>query len=95
MNNKLLSAIAIGVCLSFGAAHAASQNPNSTHSQRAACAKKAGDRQGAERKAFIKQCMGANSAARHNKKKTCSAEAKTKKLKGAERKAFMKKCVNK
>jgi hypothetical protein len=58
---------------------------------------------GDERKAFMKECLGAKPAAaegaagmstQQNKMKTCNADAKTKALKGAERKTFMKECLS-
>ena len=64
---------------------------------------------GDERKAFMKQCLGATAGAnqagaspaasnkqlaQQEKMKTCNAEAKTKALKGDERKAFMKECLS-
>ena len=56
---------------------------------------------GAERKAFMKDCLSANSTAataapatQQGKMTTCNADAKTKALKGDERKAFMKSCLS-
>jgi uncharacterized membrane protein len=55
---------------------------------------------GAERKAFMKECLSAKKAeeksaktAQQDKKKTCNAEAKTQALKGKERKQFMSSCL--
>jgi hypothetical protein len=60
--NKLLTAIAVGTCLSFGVAHAAS-TATAQQSKMATCNKDAGDKKGAERKAFMKECLGAKPAA--------------------------------
>jgi len=58
---------------------------------------------GAERKAFMKQCLkkdgastpdAAAKAAKKEKKQACKSEAKTKALKGQERKDFMKSCMS-
>jgi psiF repeat. len=65
---------------------------------------------GAERKAFMKQCLSkaghaaamakghaaasAGKMAQRERMKTCNAQAKTDKLAGAKRKAFMKQCLS-
>lgn len=113
--NKLLSVIALGACLSFGAAHAqdkmtAPAEPmkaeTAQQSKMGACNTEAGDKKGAERKAYMKSCLSAKPMAaavateaspqktQQNKMKTCNADAKTKALKGAERKGFMKTCLS-
>jgi uncharacterized membrane protein len=55
---------------------------------------------GAERKAFMKECLSAKKTeeksaktAQQEKMKACNADAKTKALKGAERKQFMSGCL--
>jgi len=55
---------------------------------------------GAERKAFMKECLSAKKpagmaakATQQNKMKSCNADATTKGLKGAERKKFMSECL--
>jgi hypothetical protein len=59
------------------------------------------DLKGDERKAFMKDCLSAKSAAaeggktaQQNKMKTCNADAKTKDLKGDDRKKFMSECLS-
>lgn len=55
---------------------------------------------GAERKDFMKRCLGGQDEAsvqglnsQQRKMKTCSAEAKSKELKGSDRKQFMSSCL--
>jgi hypothetical protein len=101
--NKLLTAIAVGACLSFGVAHAAEPaHHNAQQTKMATCNKEAGDKKGDERKAFMKECLHHHDHAaakkpltpQQEKMKACHAEAKTKNLKGAPRKAFMKECLS-
>ena len=97
---KLLSAMAIGACLSFGAAHAADKAPTAQQSKMGTCNKDAGKKKGDERKAFMKTCLSAKPAAaaepvtQQGKMKSCNADTKAKTLKGDERKAFMKECLS-
>ena len=95
--NKLLSVIALGACLSFGAAHAANKGPTQQQNKMTACNKEAGDKKGDERKAFMKECLSAKHTATTNqreKMKACNADPKAKTLKGNARKAFMKECLS-
>jgi psiF repeat len=98
--NKLLSLIAMGACLSFGAAHAADKAPTAQQGKMATCNKDAGEKKGDERKAFMKDCLSAKPAAaaepmtQQGKMKSCNADTKAKTLKGDERKAFMKECLS-
>lgn len=63
------------------------------------CNKEAGDKKGDERKAFMKECLGAKPAEaaeakgtpQQEKMKACNKDATGKK--GPERKAFMKECL--
>ncbi len=73
--------------------------PTAQQTKMATCNKEAGDKKGDERKAFMKDCLSAKSAAaaasgtpQQQKMKACNAEAKGKK--GDERKAFMKECLS-
>jgi len=98
---KLLSAIAMGACLSFGAAHAADKAPTAQQSKMTTCNKDAADKKGDERKAFMKDCLSAKPAAaapakmtQQEKMKSCNADPKAKALKGDDRKAFMKTCLS-
>jgi hypothetical protein len=93
MMNKLFSAIALGACLSFGAAHAANKAPTAQNNRMTACNKEAGDAKGDERKAFMKKCLSTKRTASRERMKTCNADPKAKELKGDERKAFMKECL--
>ena len=83
--------------------------PTKQQTRIATCNAEAADKKGDERKAFMKQCLGATAGAnqagaspaasnkqlaQQEKMKTCNAEAKTKALKGDERKAFMKECLS-
>ena len=99
---KILSLIALGACLSFGAAQAQDKTampekvPTAQQGKMATCNKDAADKKGDERKAFMKTCLsaGGGKVAQQEKMKTCNADAKTKALKGDERKAFMKTCLS-
>ena len=97
MNNKLLAALAVGLCLSFGAAHAAEKHRSPQQHKQAVCQKEAKGKKGAERRAFMKECLGSHHIAHthphQSRSKPCNAEAKHKNLKGPERKAFMKECL--
>jgi len=104
--NKLLSALAIGLCLSFGAAHAADKplTPQQQKMKTCNADAKAKQLKGDERKAFMKECLSSKHTAdapapaaaptQREKMKTCNADAKAKNLKGAERKTFMKECLS-
>ena len=71
-----------------------------------ACNADAKGKKGDERKAFMKECLGAKPAGaqpaaaekkatpQQGKMKACNADAGEKKLKGDERKAFMKECLS-
>jgi hypothetical protein len=69
---------------------------NAQQERMKACNQEAGDKKGAERKAFMKQCLASKAAeaknAQQEKMKSCNAQAEGKK--GAERKAFMKQCLS-
>lgn len=60
---KLLTLLALGVSLSFGAAHAAdapaadAKAPTAQQSKMKTCNVDAGDKKGDERKAFMKECL--------------------------------------
>jgi len=100
---KLLSAVAVGVCLSFGIAHAADKAPTAQQEKMKTCNAdpKAKTLKGDERKAFMSQCLSAAPAAaatpmtQQEKMKACNADTKAKTLKGDERKAFMSECLSK
>ena len=92
---KLFSLLALGLSLSFGAAHAADA-PTTQQSKMGTCNKEAAGKKGDERKALMKECLSAKSAAaatQQSKMKTCNVEAKG--MKGDERKKFMSECLKK
>ena len=97
--NKLLTAIALGACLSFGAAHAADKPLSPQQQKQAACKKQAAGKKGAERRTFMQHCLGSDHSAiahthpHQGKTKTCNAQANSKALKGDARTAFMKQCL--
>ncbi len=91
---QFVTLLALGLSLSVGAAHAADAK-TAQQSKMGTCNKEAGDKKGDERKAFMKECLSAKSAAptQQEKMKSCNAEAKGKK--GDERKQFMSECLKK
>ncbi|MFO1264032.1 MAG: PsiF family protein [Rhodoferax sp.] len=91
---QFVTLLALGLSLSVGAAHAADAK-TAQQSKMGTCNKEAGDKKGDERKAFMKECLSAKSAAptQQEKMKACNAEAKGKK--GDERKQFMSECLKK
>ncbi|MBP6406926.1 MAG: phosphate starvation-inducible protein PsiF [Ramlibacter sp.] len=96
---KMLSLMALGLCLSMGVAHAADEKkPTAQQNKMTMCNKDAGDKKGDERKAFMKECLSAKPAApvtQQDKMKACNADEKAKTLKGDERKKFMSECLSK
>jgi hypothetical protein len=95
---KLFTLLALGLSLSFGAAHAADAPAVKTaqQSRMKTCNKDATGKAGDERKAFMKECLSAKSAApaaQQGKMKTCNVDAKG--MKGDERKKFMSECLKK
>ncbi len=91
-------ALVLALPMLFHSAFAATEQQN----KMATCNKEAGDKKGDERKAFMKECLSAKSAANADSKtassdpkakmKSCNAQAQGKK--GDERKAFMKECLS-
>jgi hypothetical protein len=94
--NKLLSVLAMGLCLSFGAAQAQDKPAaNKQQSKMATCNKDAGEKKGDERKKFMSECLSAKPAApmtQQDKMKACNKDATGKK--GDERKKFMSECLS-
>lgn len=90
---KLLSLVAIGVALSFGAAQAQEKANTPQQNRMATCNKEAAGKTGDERKAFMKNCLGAKKSTQQDRMKSCNAEAAGKK--GEERTAFMRECLKK
>jgi hypothetical protein len=92
---KFLPLLALGLSLSFGAAHAADA-PTAQQSKMGTCNKDAADKKGDERKAFMKECLSAKADAKQTqqeKMKSCNVDAKG--MKGDERKKFMSECLKK
>jgi hypothetical protein len=93
---KFLTLLALGLSLSFGAAHAEDAPAKTAQqSKMGTCNKDAGDKKGDERKAFMKECLSAKKASQQDKMKSCNKDAGEKTLKGDARKAFMKECLSK
>lgn len=95
---KLFTLLALGLSLSLGAAHAADAPAAKTaqQSKMTTCNKDASGKTGDERKAFMKECLSAKTAApetQQGKMKTCNVDAKG--MKGDERKKFMSECLKK
>ncbi len=83
MTNKLLSLIALGACLSFGAAHAQST-----------CDAQAADKKlnGAAKTSFVKKCEKDAQAAMAPACASKAIDKNGKALAGAAKTSFMKKC---
>ena len=99
----LLSLIALGASLSFGAAQAqpaapgtSERAPTAQQNKMTACNKDAAGKKGDERKAFMKECLSASAPrmTQQEKMKTCNVGASDKKLKGDDRKTYMKACLS-
>ena len=90
---RLLSLIAIGIALSFGATHAEDKPKTPQQGKMAMCNKEAGDKKGDERKKFMSECLGSKKETQQSKMGTCNKEAGDKK--GDERKKFMSECLKK
>ena len=99
--NKLLTLVALGLALSFGA-HAEDKAKTPQQTKMATCNKDATGKKGDERKAFMKTCLSAKAETpvaanaketQQTKMKTCNVDAADKK--GAERKKFMSECLKK
>jgi hypothetical protein len=98
MTKQLIAALALAFAAggTWAASHAAAAPAKSPQQEKmATCNKDAGDKKGDERKAFMKQCLGAKPAAasQQDKMKMCNKDAADKK--GDARKAFMKECLSK
>jgi hypothetical protein len=90
----LATTIALGLALSLGTAHAATEAQKAQQERMKACNKDAVGKKGDERKAFMKSCLAADKAtAQQDRMKACNKEAAGKK--GDERKAFMSDCLQK
>lgn len=90
---QLLTVLALGTMLSFGAAQAQEKAKTPQQEKMAMCNQQAEGKKGDERKAFMKTCLSAKPETQQTKMKTCNAAAGDKK--GDERKAFMSECLKK
>ena len=97
-----LLTLAAGLALSFAAAaqtaapataDAAAKPRTAQQEKMATCNTDATGKKGGERRAFMKECLGAAKATQQDKMKTCNADAKTQALKGDARKSFMSECL--
>ena len=91
---KLLSLLALGLVMSVGVAHAATDQPNKMKT----CNAEAKDKKGDERKAFMKECLSAKAdapaaAAAPAPSAACEKSAADKKLAGAAKASHIKKCM--
>jgi len=97
---KLLPLIA-ALCLACGVAQVQAKELTPQQQKMGACNKEAAGKKGAERKAFMKECLSAKHEVKQEAKpetqqekmKSCNKKATGKK--GDERKAFMKECLSK
>lgn len=101
--NQLISLVALGLALSMGVAHAAEEKAKTAQQTKMttcnADAKTKGLK-GDERKAFMKECLsaksaapGATAAAPAAASPACEKSAADKKLAGAAKKSYIKKCM--
>jgi hypothetical protein len=91
----LVSVALVAGTLSVASA-ADEKKPNPQQERMKACNAQAGDKKGADRQAFMAQCLKGGAAmpmSQQEKMKKCNADASAKSLKGDERKAFMSTCL--
>jgi hypothetical protein len=107
MSLAFACALLVGSGAAMAAGTAATAKPRTAQQQRMVdCNHQATGKTGDERKAFMKSCLSGSTAAapapaatpvaaqtQQEKMKTCSADARQKKLKGAERKSYMSTCL--
>ena len=90
---KLLSLLALGLVMSVGVAHAASEQQNKMKT----CNAEAKGKKGDERKVFMKECLSAKAdapaAAAAAPSAACEKSAADKKLAGAAKASHIKKCM--
>jgi len=94
---QLITVLVAALALTSLAAQA--KEPSAQQGKMASCNKDAADKKGAERKAFMKECLSAkpaaaaSAAAPTGAEGECLAKAAEKKLHGAAKNSFTKKCV--
>lgn len=91
----LILSVAFAFGLASAPAHAADGDKTPQEARMAMCNNNAVGKKGDERRAFMKECLGAKKDSQQSKMKTCNASAGAKSLKGDERKGFMKECLSK
>lgn len=91
----LSAAVTLALGLASAPARAADGDKTPQQARMAMCNNNAVGKKGDERRAFMKECLGAKKEGQQSKMKTCNADAGVKKLKGDERKGFMKECLSK
>ena len=98
----LMTVMAVALAAFSLSAHAAeaASAPTKQQSKMGSCSAdfKATGKPGAERQAFMKECLKKETdakTAQNNKMKTCSADFKKTGKAGAERQAYMKECLSK
>ena len=98
----LIAALALGLALSPAAFAQEKKAPSAAQKRQQErmkdCNEKAGDKKGAERKAFMSSCLKGDGPSAAQKKQqsrmsACNKQATEKKLKGEERKSFMSSCL--
>jgi psiF repeat len=98
---KVFIALAIALPLSLAFISTAASAASTRSEARAMCKKDSASMKGAERKAFMKDCMAKNAppkkapSAQNTKMKTCSADFKASGKPSSERRAFMSSCMKK
>jgi psiF repeat len=98
---KIFIAIAVALPLSLALVSTAASAVGTRTEARTMCKKDSASMKGAERKAFMKDCMAKNAppkkapSAQNTKMKTCSADFKASSKPSGERRAFMSSCMKK
>ena len=98
---KVFIALAVALPLSLTFISTAASAASTRAEARTVCKKDSASMKGAERKAFMKDCMAKNAppkkapSAQNMKMKTCSADFKATGKPSAERRAFMSSCMKK
>jgi hypothetical protein len=94
MKSFLFPIVVLGFVCSASVVCAAPGDLTPQQNKMAACNHDAGTRKGADRNAFMKECLSAKRAVTQQEKmKICNHDARDRK--GEERKAFMKECLKK
>ena len=98
---KILLTIAVALPLSLALMSTSASAASTRAEARTMCKKDSASMKGAERKAFVKDCMAKNAppkkapSVQNMKMKTCSADFKATGKPSSERRAFMSGCMKK